>query len=135
MICGNEMLLPVIWGKEQCRCRVVPTVSEELQGEEGMSRSTFPKIQLNRIGRPGALARPHNDKVDRKSAQHTFMGQSFADPLRIRTDHPGVLEICGKRATQVALPVRAAQHVRVGGQELYFAEGRDSQLIARTAQL
>jgi hypothetical protein len=30
-----------------------------------------------------AVARPHNDKVDRKSAQHTFIGQSFADPLRI----------------------------------------------------
>ena len=57
MICRNEMLLPVVWGKEQCRCRVVPTVSEELQGEEGMSRSTFPKIQLNRIRRPGAVAR------------------------------------------------------------------------------
>src|SRR6478736_6960153 len=135
MICRNEMLLPVVWGKEQCRCRVVPTVSEELQGEEVMSRSTFPKIQLNRKCRPGALTRPHNDKVDRKSAQHTFMGQSFADPLSIRADHPGVFEICGKRAPQVALPARAAQHLVVGGQELYFSEGCDSQLNARTAQL
>ena len=83
-------------------------VSEELQGEEGMSRSTLAQIQLNRILRPGAVARPHHDKVDRESAQHALASQLFADPLRISADLLGVLDICGKRTPQIALPAGAA---------------------------
>src|SRR5215469_3509969 len=108
MIGRNKVLLPAGWGKEQRGCRVVPAVSEELQGEVGVGRSALAQIQLNRIRRPRAAVRPHHDKVDRKSAQHTVTSQSLADPLRIRTDLPGVLEICGERAPQVALPAVSA---------------------------
>src|SRR5215831_20454399 len=101
MICRNEVLLPAAWGKEQCGCRVVPAIGEELQGKEGVGRSALAQIQLNRIRRPRAVIRPHHDKVDGESAQHALTGQSLADTLRIRADLLGVLEICGKRASQV----------------------------------
>src|SRR5262245_59388289 len=135
MISRNEVLLPAVWGEEQRGSRIVPAVGEELQGEEGVSRSALAQVQLNRIRRPRAFARPHHDKVDRKSAQHTLTGQSLADPLRIRADLPGVPEIRGERAPQVALPAGAAEHLVVGGQELHFPEGGDAQLNARATQL
>src|SRR5262249_33120631 len=47
----------------------------------------------------------------------------------------GVLEICGKRAPQIALPARTAEQLVVGGQQFHFSEGSSSQLNARTAQL
>src|SRR5215475_15608000 len=104
MIRRNEVLLPAVWGKEQRGCRVVPAVGEKLQSEKGVRRSTLAQIQLDRIRRPGVIARPHHDKVDGESAEHPLTGQSLADPLCIRADLLGVLEIRGKRASQVALP-------------------------------
>src|SRR6516162_1446915 len=106
MICSNEVLLPAAGGKEQCGFRVVSTVREELEGQVGVSRSALTQIKLNRIWRPRAITRAHHDKVDRKSAQHALTGQSLTDPLRIRADHLGVVEISGKRASRVALPAR-----------------------------
>src|SRR5215471_19885042 len=63
------------------------------------------------------------------------MRQPLADHLRIRADHLRVLGIGGKRAPQVALPARAAEHLVVGGQQLDVSEGSDSQLNARTSYL
>src|SRR5215467_11137120 len=104
MICRDEVLLPAARGKEKCGCRVVATVSQELQGEEGVSRATLAQIQFNRIRRPRAVGRPHHDKIDCKPAQHTLTSQPVADPLRIRADLFSILEISRKRTPQIALP-------------------------------
>ena len=61
MVRGHEVLLATNRGEITPALDVVPTIGQELHGQEGVSRAALAQIHLDGMGRPGTLRGSDDD--------------------------------------------------------------------------
>ena len=84
MVGRNQMLLPAGRRQEKARRWVVPAVSQELQGEERVCRTTLAQVYFDGVRKPIAAGVLNNDEVERKPARSPPPGQGARRSLRRR---------------------------------------------------
>src|SRR5512133_4292057 len=109
MIRRHEVLLPTGRGEVDRGRRVVCAACQELQCQEGMGCPAPPKVEFDRIWRPGAGNVPGDDEIEGEPPENALAGQPGPDLDRVRTDGAGVGGVSGEDAAQVALAALAAE--------------------------
>src|SRR5215470_10673763 len=111
MITSNKELLPPIRRCEDGRLRVVSAVGEKLQSEKRMSGAAFSQIDLDGVGIPFPVLRPHHDKIQSEASDDSFFSETIAHLCCFPSDQGCIGGVCRKDAPQVALPRRTTEEL------------------------
>ena len=89
-----------------------------------MRRAARSEVDLDRVQGPGSVL-AHGDEVDGAATDDALARESAPDLERLDRDLGRVLRVGGEAAAEVRLPVRAAEHLVVGREDVDLARGAD----------